>query len=67
MRFDRYSNRIWRHARALLHDWHARCAIGSVAAPHGTCTEPSNVAAGGTDCPPRFRCADCDQFRTDVS
>jgi hypothetical protein len=35
--------------------------------PYGTCTEPSNVAAGGTDCPVRFRCAGCDHFRTDVS
>jgi len=67
MQFDRRGNRIWRGARALLDDEHARYAVGSVAVPYGTCTEPSNVAAGGTDCPVRFRCAGCDHFRTDVS
>ena len=67
MQFDRHGNRIWRDARALLDDEHARYAVGSVAVPYGTCTEPSNVAAGGTDCPVRFRCAGCDHFRTDVS
>ncbi|MGH2705434.1 MAG: transposase [Actinomycetota bacterium] len=35
--------------------------------PFGVCTEPSNVKAGGTACPFRFRCAGCDHFRTDVS
>ena len=67
MQFDRHGNRIWRDARALLDDEHARYAVGSVAVPYGTCTEPSDVAAGGTDCPVRFRCAGCDHFRTDVS
>jgi integrase len=67
MQFDRHGNRTWRDARALLDDEHARYAVGSVAVPYGTCTEPSNVAAGGNDCPVRFRCADCDHFRTDVS
>ena len=67
MQFDRHGNRIWRDARALLDDEHARYAVGSVAVPYGTCTEPSNVAAGGGDCPLRFRCAGCDHFRTDVS
>ena len=67
MQFDRHGNRIWRDARALLDDEHARYAVGSVAVPYGTCTEPSNVAAGGNDCPLRFRCAGCDHFRTDVS
>jgi hypothetical protein len=51
MQFDRHGNRIWRDARALLDSEHARYAVGSVAVPYGTCTEPSNVAAGGTDCP----------------
>ncbi|MGH8921204.1 MAG: transposase, partial [Actinomycetes bacterium] len=41
--------------------------IGQVAVPYGTCTEPSNVRAGGGACPVRFRCAGCDHFRTDVS
>ena len=64
MQFDRHGNRTWQQARALLDDEHARYAIGSVAVPYGTCTEPSNVAAGGSDCPLRFRCAGCDHFRT---
>jgi integrase len=67
MSFDRHGNRIWRDTRALLDSEHARYAIGQVAVPYGTCTEPSNVAAGGTACPVRFRCAGCDHFRTDVS
>ena len=67
MSFDRHGNRTWRDARALLDDEHARYAVGSVAVPYGTCTEPSNVAAGGGACPVRFRCAGCDHFRTDVS
>jgi integrase len=67
MQFDRHGNRTWRNARTLLDGEHARYAVGSVAVPYGTCTEPSNVAAGGTDCPLRFRCAGCDHYRTDVS
>ncbi len=65
--FDQHGNRVSREARALLDDEHARYAVGSVAVPCGTCTEPSNVAAGGTDCPLRLRCAGCAHFRTDVS
>jgi integrase len=67
MSFDRHGNRIWRGARTLLDSEHARYAVGQVAVPYGTCSEPSNVAAGGTACPVRFRCAGCDHFRTDVS
>jgi hypothetical protein len=67
MQFDRHGNRIWRQATALLDCEHARYAIGEVAVPYGTCTEPSNVQAGGGACPIRFRCAGCDHFRTDVS
>ena len=67
MSFDRHGNRIWRDARALLESEHSRYAVGEVAVPYGTCTEPSNVAAGGGACPVRFRCAGCDHFRTDVS
>ena len=67
MQFDRHGNRIWRQATALLDSEHARYAIGEVAVPYGTCTEPSNVQAGGGACPVRFRCAGCDHFRTDVS
>jgi hypothetical protein len=67
MSFDRHGNRTWHEARTLLDDEHARYAVGSVAVPYGTCTEPSNAAAGGGACPVRFRCAGCDHFRTDVS
>ncbi len=67
MQFDRHGNRIWRDARSLLDAEHARYAIGEVAVPYGTCTEPSNVQAGGGACPIRFRCAGCDHFRADVS
>jgi site-specific recombinase XerD len=65
--FDRHGNRIWRDAQAMLESEHARYAIGEVAVPYGTCTEPSNVQAGGGACPVRYRCAGCDHFRTDVS
>ena len=67
MQFDRHGNRIWRDASMLLDTEHARYAIGEVAVPFGTCSEPSNVQAGGKSCPLRFRCAGCDHFRTDVS
>ena len=67
MNFDRHGNRIWRDAHALLESERARYAVGAVAVPYGTCTEPSNVQAGGGACPVRFRCAGCDHFRTDVS
>ncbi|WP_245562804.1 transposase [Nocardia araoensis] len=67
MQFDRHGDRIWRHAQALLDDEHLRHAVGSVAVPYGTCSEPSNVAAGGDDCPVRFRCVGCAHFSTNVS
>jgi integrase len=63
LQFDRHGNRIWRDAQALLASEHARYTIGEVAVPYGTCTEPSNVQAGGGACPIRFRCAGCDHFR----
>jgi hypothetical protein len=65
--FDRHGNRVWRDARALLDSERARHAVGEVAVPYGTCSEPSNVQAGGGACPVRFRCAGCDHFRTNVS
>ena len=65
--FDRHGNRIWRDARALLDSEHARHAVGEVAVPYGTCSEPSNVQAGGGACPIRFRCAGCDHFQTNVA
>ncbi|MFE1315478.1 tyrosine-type recombinase/integrase [Streptomyces sp. NPDC058755] len=67
MQFDRHGKRVWRQAKALLDSEHARRAVGEVAVPYGVCTEPSNVAAGGQDCPVRFRCVGCGHFRTDVS
>jgi integrase len=67
MQFDRHGNRIWRSARALLDSEHARRAVGEVSVPYGFCTEPGNVAAGGADCPVRYRCVGCGHFRTDVS
>jgi integrase len=65
--FDRHGNRIWRDAHVLLESEHARYAVGEVAVPYGTCTEPSNVQAGGGACPVRFRCVGCDHFRTNVA
>jgi hypothetical protein len=67
LQFDRHGNRIWRTAQTLLDSEHTRRAVGEVAVPFGVCTEPSNVTAGGTACPFRFRCAGCDHFRTDVT
>jgi hypothetical protein len=64
MHFDRHGNRVWHDPAALLDAEHARYAVGEVAVPHGTCSEPSNVRAGGGACPVRFRCAGCDHFRT---
>jgi Phage integrase family len=65
--FDRHGNRIWQQAAALPEAEHLRHTITEVAVPYGTCTEPSNVQAGGGACPVRFRCAGCDHFRTDAS
>jgi integrase len=65
--FDRHGNRIWRDAQALLESEHARYAVGEIAVPYGTCSEPSNVQAGGGACPVRFRCVGCDHFRTTVA
>jgi len=65
--FDRHGNRIWRDAHLLLESERARHAVGEVAVPYGTCTEPTNVQAGGGACPVRFRCAGCDHFRTNIA
>lgn len=67
MQFDRHGNRIWRQAKAMLDSEHTRRAVGEVAVPYGGCSEPSNVAAGGDDCPIRFRCIGCGHFSSDVS
>ena len=65
--FDRHGNRIWRDAHMLLESERARHAVGEVAVPYGTCTEPTNVKAGGGACPVRFRCVGCDHFRTNIA
>jgi len=67
MHFDRHGTKIWHEAKALLDSEHVRRAVGQVAVPYGACSEPSNVAAGGGDCPIRFRCIGCAHFATDVS
>ena len=67
MQFDRHGNKVWREAKVLLDSEHLRRSVGEVAVPYGTCSEPSNVAAGGGDCPVRFRCVGCSHFSTDVS
>ncbi|MFJ3218265.1 tyrosine-type recombinase/integrase [Kitasatospora sp. NPDC086801] len=41
--------------------------LGSVAVPFGNCIEPSNVKAGGKQCPIRFQCAGCGSYRPDPS
>jgi integrase len=65
--FDRHGNRVWRQAHMLLESERARHAVGEIAVPYGTCTEPTNVQAGGGACPIRFRCAGCDHFRTNIA
>ena len=65
--FDRHGNRIWREAHMLLESERARHAVGEVSVPYGTCTEPTNVKAGGGACPVRFRCVGCDHFRTTIA
>ena len=62
-----HGNEVWRQTQALLDHEHARHALGQVSVPYGTCREPSNVQAGGSACPFRFRCVGCDHFRTDAS
>ncbi|RSM58176.1 transposase [Kibdelosporangium aridum] len=64
---DRHGNRVWPEAKALLDHEHARMRVGAVTVPFGTCSEPSNVKAGGHACPFRFRCLGCGHFRTDPS
>lgn len=67
MQFNRHGERIWRQTQELLDSEHARRSVGEVVVPFGICAEPSNVQAGGTACPYRFRCVGCDHFRTDIS
>lgn len=44
-----------------------RYGLTSVAVPFGNCIEPSNVKAGGKQCPIRFQCAGCGFYRPDPS
>lgn len=41
--------------------------LTSVAVPFGNCIEPTNVKAGGKQCPIRFQCAGCVFYRPDPS
>lgn len=66
MQFNRHGERVWGAVTSLLDAERTRRAVGSVIVPFGTCSEPTNVAAGGA-CPLRFRCVGCDHFSTDVS
>lgn len=45
----------------------SRYELRSVAVPFGNCLEPSNVKAGGKQCPIRFQCAGCGFYRPDPS
>ncbi|MBV9024860.1 MAG: site-specific integrase [Streptomycetaceae bacterium] len=67
LQFDRHGNRTWQQARSLLDAERNRRAVAEVAVAFGRCSEPTNVSAGGGQCPLRFRCLGCDHFSTDVS
>jgi hypothetical protein len=41
--------------------------LKTVAVPFGTCIEPTNVQAGGKQCPIQFQCAGCGFCRPDAS
>ena len=41
--------------------------LRAVAVPYGLCKEPSNVRAGGRQCPIRYQCAGCGHFETNPS
>ncbi|MFC4117013.1 transposase [Nonomuraea zeae] len=41
--------------------------LRAVAVPYGLCEEPSNVKAGGQQCPIRYQCAGCGHFESNVS
>jgi hypothetical protein len=67
MRFDRHGNRIWRETEQILDSERLRHGLGEVAVPYGRCSEPTNVQAGGGQCPIRFRCLGCEHFSSDIS
>ena len=41
--------------------------LRAIAVPYGLCKEPSNVKAGGQQCPIRYQCAGCSHFESNVS
>jgi integrase len=65
--FNAAGQRVFTSIAGLLADEHARMRVGQVAVPFGTCTEPSNVKAGGHACPYKYTCAGCGHFRSDPS
>jgi predicted Fe-S protein YdhL (DUF1289 family) len=65
--FDAAGQRVFRDISGLLADEHARMRIGQVAVPFGTCTEPSNVKAGGHACPYKYVCTGCGHFPADIA
>jgi integrase len=67
LQIDAGGHRVRPDLSALTDTEAARDQIGQVAVPFGTCTEPTNVAAGGHSCPFRHRCTGCTYFRTDPS
>ncbi len=42
-------------------------SMRAVAVPYGLCNEPSNVKAGGQQCPIRYQCPGCGHFESNVS
>jgi site-specific recombinase XerD len=46
---------------------HLRDGVAQIAVPFGLCAEPSNVRAGGQQCPIRYRCMGCAYFASDPS
>lgn len=56
-----------RHGESAPMQSAAAYEVGTVAVPFGNCSDPSNVKAGGQQCPIRFRCSGCDMYRPDPS
>jgi hypothetical protein len=45
----------------------AATRLRAIAVPYGLCKEPSNIKAGGQQCPIRYQCAGCGHFETNPS
>jgi hypothetical protein len=67
MRFDRHGNRIWCETEQILESERLRHGLREVAVPYGRCSEPTNVQAGGGQCPICFCCLGCEHFSSDIS